>query len=97
MFNAGIAIFEKRTEYCSRLYTYEKKDGTLSKEFETQFKANKRAWEYFQNFAPSYRKISIKWIISAKIEVTRVERLEKIIEESQAETTRWKENKYVKK
>ena len=97
MFPAGIAIFEKRTEDCSRLYTYEKEDETFSPEFENQFKANKKAWEYFQNLAPSYRKISIKWIMSAKREITRVKRLEEIIEESQAETTRWKENKYVKK
>jgi uncharacterized protein YdeI (YjbR/CyaY-like superfamily) len=97
MHPAGIAIYEKRSEDCSRLYTYEKVDESLSPEFEKQFKANKKAWEYFQNLAPSYVKISKKWIMSAKRETTRVKRLEEIIAESEAETNRWKENKFNKK
>ena len=97
MYPAGIAIYEKRAEDSSRLYTYEKEDVTLSKEFEKQFKANKKAWEYFQNLAPSYVKLSIHYITSAKQEATRIKRLTELIADCEAGTNKWKDNKYVKK
>lgn len=75
----GIAAFAKRDENKSRIYAYERKAAKLSVEFEKQFKANKKAWEFFQNQAPSYRKTIIYWVISAKQEATRQSRLEKLI------------------
>jgi len=37
--------------------------------------ASPKAWEHFQNLAPSYRRLYIGWIISAKKEETRQRRL----------------------
>lgn len=48
MFPAGIAAFENRKEHKSRIYTYENKPTEFPKEFLEQFKANKKAWEYFK-------------------------------------------------
>jgi uncharacterized protein YdeI (YjbR/CyaY-like superfamily) len=79
---AGLAAFEKRNENKSRIYAYERQAAKLSDEFERQFKANKRAWEFFQNQAPSYRKTVIYWVMSAKQEATRQRRLESLIAES---------------
>lgn len=82
---AGLAAFEKREESKSRIYAYEKQPVKLSEEFEQKFKANKKAWSFFQSQAPSYQKIVIHWVMSAKQEATRTSRLEKLIANSEAE------------
>src|SRR5262245_29222384 len=55
---AGLASFEKRTEQKSKIYTYESEEAKFTQNFEKQFKANKKAWSYFQSLAPSYKKLS---------------------------------------
>jgi len=55
---AGLASFEKRTESKSKIYSYEKDKVDLTQDFKKQFKANKKAWDYFLSLAPSYRKVS---------------------------------------
>jgi uncharacterized protein YdeI (YjbR/CyaY-like superfamily) len=92
----GLASFEKRTENKSRIYAHEIAEVNLSSDFEKQFKANKIAWDYFQSLAPSYRKISANWVMSAKQEATRIKRLNELIADSQLLTNKWKDNKYKK-
>jgi uncharacterized protein YdeI (YjbR/CyaY-like superfamily) len=94
---AGIASFEKRKESKSKVYTYENEELKFPPELQKQFKANKKAWEYFQSLAPSYRKSSTNWVMSAKQETTKLKRFNEIIADSQAGTNRWKDNKYNKK
>jgi uncharacterized protein YdeI (YjbR/CyaY-like superfamily) len=94
---AGLASFEKRTEVKSKLYSYEKDNVELTQPFIKQFKANKKAWNYFESLAPSYRKVSIHWVMSAKQETTRIKRLNQLISDSAAGTNQWKDNKYNKK
>ncbi len=93
---AGLASFENRTESKSKIYSYEKDEVDLSKNFKKRFKANKKAWDYFQSLAPSYRKVSGHWVMSAKQETTRVKRLNQLISDSAAGTNQWKDNKYKK-
>lgn len=93
---AGLASFEKRTESKSRIYSYEKDEAELTQNFKKQFKANKKAWHYFQSLAPSYRKVSTHWVMNAKQETTRLKRLQQLISESAAGTNQWKDNKYKK-
>jgi uncharacterized protein YdeI (YjbR/CyaY-like superfamily) len=93
---AGLASFEKRTESKSRLYSYEKGEVELPEDFKKLFKANKKAWDYFQSLAPSYRKVSKHWVMNAKQEATRLKRLNQLISESAAGTNQWKDNKYMK-
>src|SRR6185436_19312812 len=59
---AGLASFGKRTDSKSRIYSYENDEAKLSLSFKKQFKANKKAWEYFHALAPSYKKVSIHWV-----------------------------------
>lgn len=94
---AGLASFENRKENKSKIYSYENAEVKFSSEFEKQFKANKKAWEYFQSLAPSYRKPSTNWVMSTKQETTKLKRLNELIADSQAETNKWKDNKYNKK
>ena len=92
----GLASFEKRTEARSRLYSHEKEEAAFPANFIKQFKANKKAWQYFESLAPSYRTISAHWVMSAKQEATRLNRLNQLIAESAAGTNQWKDNKYKK-
>lgn len=91
---AGLAIFEHRKEHKSKVYAHENSEVKLSPEFEKKFKANKKAWEYFQSLAPSYRKPSTNWVMSAKQEATQLKRLNQLIEHSAAGTNQWKDSKY---
>ena len=93
---AGLASFEKRIESKFKIYSYEKDEAELTQNFKKQFKANKKAWDYFQSLAPSYKKVSTHWIMSAKQETTKIKRLNKIISDSAAGTNQWKDNKYKK-
>ncbi|SDQ12519.1 Uncharacterized conserved protein YdeI, YjbR/CyaY-like superfamily, DUF1801 family [Chryseobacterium soldanellicola] len=79
----GLQAFELRKEEKSRIYSHEKEPATLDPEFEKQFKSNKKAWDFFSKQAPSYKKVMIHWIMSAKQEKTRLSRLEKTITESE--------------
>jgi uncharacterized protein YdeI (YjbR/CyaY-like superfamily) len=92
----GLASFENRKEHLSKIYSFEKEEVTFSPEFEKQFKANKKAWTYFQSLAPSYRKPSSNWVMSAKQESTQLKRLLELITDSEAGTNKWKFNKYKK-
>ena len=97
MFPAGIAVFEKRQEHKSKIYAFETEAMQLSEEFLKKFKSNQIAWEYFENLAPSYKKISIHWIMNAKQEATQQKRLLQLISDSENQTNAWKDNKYQKK
>ena len=97
MLPAGLASFEKRKEVKSKIYAHENEEVTFTQNFINQFKANKRAWHYFQSLAPSYKKNATHWVISAKQETTKLKRLNKLIEDSEQGTNKWKDNKYNKK
>lgn len=95
MQQAGIEIFKNRAE--SKPYDYAfKKDLKLPTNFENQFKENSKAWDYFQSLAPSYKKHSIHWVISAVQEKTKLKRLQELITASALGTNKWKDNKYKK-
>ena len=79
MKNAGLKAFKLRSEERSGIYSHEKEPSLLTPEFEKQFKSNQIAWDYFNQQAPSYKKVMIHWIMSAKQEKTQISRLEKAI------------------
>lgn len=79
----GLKAFELRKEERSAIYSHEKEIATLDPAYEKQFKAYPKAWEFFNNQAPSYKKVMLHWIMSAKQEKTRISRLEKAIQESE--------------
>jgi len=93
----GLASFENRSEERSKIYSHENKERSFSSDFESLFKKNITAWNYFQSLAPSYRKTSINWVMSAKQQTTRIKRLNELIADSEAGKNQWKDNKYNKK
>ena len=77
---AGLAAFARRTEARSGIYTYEQRDVLpLDKTIERKFRANKKAWAFFQAQPPYYRKLMTRWITSGRAEETRLRRLEKLM------------------
>jgi uncharacterized protein YdeI (YjbR/CyaY-like superfamily) len=97
MQSAGLESFKNRTESKSKIYAFENAEVMFSPELEKLFKANKAAWDYFQSLAPTYRKPSSNWVMSAKQEATRLKRLLELIADSESGTNQWKDNKYKKK
>ena len=78
---AGLEAFARRTEVKSRVYTYEQKDlPKFEPKLEKLFKANKKAWQFFQGLPPYYRKGETRWVCSAKAEETKLRRLAKVME-----------------
>jgi uncharacterized protein YdeI (YjbR/CyaY-like superfamily) len=84
MHPAGLKAFEERDQKKSGLYSYEqRKSSQLAPAYEKQFKANKKAWDFFQSKPPSYQQPAIWWVMSAKQEETRLKRLARLIEDSE--------------
>jgi uncharacterized protein YdeI (YjbR/CyaY-like superfamily) len=81
---AGTDAFDKRDEKKSRVYSFEQKNIQLDKNFEKQFRQNKKAWKFFQSQPPSYQRPAIWLVISAKQEVTKQKRLSILIKDSEA-------------
>ena len=80
----GLKLFSLRKEDRSRIYTYENEPFHFSADYETRFKANHVAWDYFISRPPSYQRPAIKWVMSAKQEVTCLKRLNELIADSEA-------------
>lgn len=79
---AGLKAFSKKKDSRSGIYSHEKPAEQLSPEFEKTFSTHTDAWEYFCSQPPSYRKVIIHWIMSAKRDTTRQDRLTKVIDSS---------------
>jgi uncharacterized protein YdeI (YjbR/CyaY-like superfamily) len=81
---AGAAAYANRAEAKSGIYSYEqRKTAALDAAAEAQFQANAAAWKFFQSQPPSYRKVALWWIITAKQPATQQKRLAKLIEASE--------------
>ena len=82
---AGIAAFKRRADDKSAIYSYEqRKRAAFDEAAERQFRANAKAWEFFQAQPPWYRKTATYTVISAKREETRQKRLAALIADSAA-------------
>lgn len=82
---AGIRAYEQRDPARSGVYSFEQREhARLGPEHEKQFRANTRAWAFFEAQPPGYRKVAVFWVVSAKREETRAKRLRTLIEDSAA-------------
>jgi len=82
MHPAGLREFEARSDKKSGIYSYENAPRTLPPEMEKPFRANKKAWTFFNEQPPWYRRVAIYWVTTAKKEETRARRLETLIRDS---------------
>jgi len=83
---AGLRAFARREESNTGIYSYERRAAAeLPDEFEREFRADDRAWSFFESQPPWYRRTSVYWVVSAKREETRRRRLATLIGDSRAE------------
>ncbi|MFY0596112.1 MAG: YdeI/OmpD-associated family protein [Cognatishimia sp.] len=80
MKSKGLELFQCRKDKIG--YRVSDRNIHLSESFMDQLKANAKAWAFFDTLAPSYKRESIWWIMSAKKEQTRRNRLEILISSS---------------
>lgn len=80
---AGIKLYEARSLERSEIYSFEQGNITLPEPYLGTFKENKTAWKNFEAMPPSYRKPAIWWVLSAKQEITRLKRLQTLIQDSE--------------
>jgi uncharacterized protein YdeI (YjbR/CyaY-like superfamily) len=78
----GLELFNMMDKNKLKTYSFERSIVELPPEFEKKFKANKKAWKYFQQMSPSYRKPVINWVITAKQAETKLRRLAILIKDS---------------
>jgi uncharacterized protein YdeI (YjbR/CyaY-like superfamily) len=78
---AGEAAFAARRDDRTAVYSYERRhEAAFDAEQEAAFRADARAWEWFDAQAPSYRTMATFWVVSAKRPETRARRLATLIE-----------------
>ena len=79
---AGLKAFAAREPAKSGVYSFENVPRQLSPPLERRFKADKAAWEFFQQQPPGYRRVACFWVMSAKQEQTRERRLARLMADS---------------
>lgn len=84
---AGMKAFEAREEKKTGVYSFEQKDLKLSSDIEKRFRAQKKAWQFFDVQTPSYKRAVYWWLQSAKKDETREKRFLKLCEDSSAGRT----------
>ena len=88
MHPAGLAAFERRTDDRTGVYSHERRQAAAFEPgMEERFRADARAWRWFEAQPPSYRRTATHWVISAKRLETRERRLQRLIEDSAAGRT----------
>jgi uncharacterized protein YdeI (YjbR/CyaY-like superfamily) len=84
MHPAGIKAFERRRPDKTGVYSFENDAQDLPPEFESEFRANSKAWTWFETQPPGYRRTATHWVTSAKKDETRRSRLRTLIADSAA-------------
>lgn len=77
---AGMTLFDNRSD--AQGYSAASRQVPLDQAYEDKIRTNHSAWAFFSSLAPSYKRDSIWWVMSAKREATRLKRLEVLINSS---------------
>lgn len=81
---AGLKAFAARTAHRTGIYAFEQRGQSLPPDYEKELRAHRKAWAFFSAQAPSYQRLLIHKIVSAKQTVTRRRWLDRLIAESAA-------------
>lgn len=82
MHAAGLEAYARRDPKLTGIYSFENRPRELAPEYEQEFRRNKTAWDFFEQQAPSFKRVAIFYVMSAKKEETRTKRLQRLIESS---------------
>jgi uncharacterized protein YdeI (YjbR/CyaY-like superfamily) len=83
MHAAGLEAYARRDPKRTGIYSFENRPRELSPAYEKTFRQNKKAWQFFQEQPPSYKRLMIFRTMSAKKEETQLRRLKQLIESSE--------------
>lgn len=83
MHAAGLDAYARRDPKRTGIYSFENRPRELSPAYEKTFRQKKRAWTFFQEQPPSYKRLMIFRIMEAKKEETQLRRLKQLIESSE--------------
>ena len=64
---AGLKAFEARDPERSGMYSFENRPRKLDAAHERIFRADKKAWAFFQAQPPGYQRTACWWVMSAKV------------------------------
>lgn len=78
----GLRVFHNRSDV--KGYSSDSRRIPLGSEYEAQIMENQKARDFLSSLAPSYKRDSVWWVMSAKREETRQRRLEALLSYSEA-------------
>ena len=76
---AGLRAFEARDKAADARYSFEREAAAFDRAGLKKFKANKKAWAFFEGQPPGYRRLATFFVMSAKKPETRDKRLERLV------------------
>jgi uncharacterized protein YdeI (YjbR/CyaY-like superfamily) len=76
---AGAKAFAAKMENKSGIYSYEQRPAEMPARYAKMLKKNKAAWNFFRAQPPSYRKMITWYVVRAKKEETRSQRMARVI------------------
>jgi uncharacterized protein YdeI (YjbR/CyaY-like superfamily) len=76
----GLAAYQKRSTKKTGRYSYEERPTSFEPAHEKRFRANRKAWTFFEAQPPGYRRTAIWYVVSAVKEETRLRRLATLIQ-----------------
>jgi uncharacterized protein YdeI (YjbR/CyaY-like superfamily) len=79
----GLDAYNRRKADRTGVYSFEQEPIALKKEYESILIANQQAYDFFKSRSTSYQKMVTHWVMSAKLETTRLKRLNQLIKDSQ--------------
>ena len=80
----GLAAFSKKRDNRSGIYSYEQRPETLPETYRDMLAADPRAIEFFDAQPPGYRKLMAWYVVSAKREETRAQRVARLLDACRA-------------
>jgi uncharacterized protein YdeI (YjbR/CyaY-like superfamily) len=84
MHPSGIRAFEERDPRKDQRYSYERPQQDFPDEWLDRFRADARAWDFWERQSPSFRNMATNWVLSAVKPETRERRFATLLEESRA-------------
>jgi len=79
---AGLKAYELKDPKKTGIYSFENRPRELGAAYEKKFRANKKAWEFFEKQPAGYKRLMIYRVMEAKQEETKERRLAQLIEVS---------------
>ena len=80
----GLKAFEARDRELTARYSFEREAPSFDASQLKAFRANRKAWEFFEQQPPGYRRLATFYVTSAKKPETRAQRLDRVISASAA-------------